>query len=718
MKIALFNCFPNLSHSAEKEFISRSIIALGRLGHEAFHVRTSDEINSVDPDVVIITHEFVAKTTDHFTVGLLWSPLEHYSKEYDRIKAIRSWDLIIPINENVRAFARSIHSSARADEAVSNLAFFPSTQIFDIGAPKADHIDLAYIGAHWDGNRHQQLFESLAPVTDLNVYGPADKWQFIPDCYRGDVPFDGESVLRTLNRHGAVLAVHKSTHRLADTPSMRVFESCAAKCLIFTEPMESIKSLFGNTLEYIDVAAEPAEIARHISERIKHYKSNPKELYEKIAASHEIFSKSASLEVLYRDLCAEVDEKKHKRRQSLRAVQSGSVSIIIRYGSRPLNYLQRAIQSLKQQTYANIGVVISNFGDASTLDTFVSDLRQEGRFTFVSVISTTPNGMRSTPLWAAFQEVKTDYFGVLDDDDELYSTHIADLVRELDAHPVNDVAYSGVIKCQEDGVDCNQHARFNGPKNSGVVERRTLHFFDEFDLERMLRWDNFIQSNTWLARSRLLEQDLLREDPNLSVMEDVYFYFVASRTAPFVFSGRATAVWNWRKSSHQNSMTAVPPVEWRKNGGKIMRLLANERFSNGYLGHELFGRGTPTHRENLSRKIGLWIWRIKQAVRIEMSGLFDRSFYRNNNPDIGIEWAAFHYVRIGASQHRDPSPSFSTAFYTATYPDVDYSGLNPLLHYALHGIGKRAISESNPPPSVIDTQIEESTGTTERETTS
>jgi glycosyltransferase involved in cell wall biosynthesis len=693
MKIALFDCFPNLSHSAEKEFISRSIIALRRLGHQAFHVRTSDEVDKIDPDVVIVTHEFVAKTTDHFTVGLLWSPLEHYSKDQDRIKAIRSWDLIVPINEDVRGFAKSLHPASRADEAVSDVSFFPSTQIVEIGIPQQSEVGLAYVGAHWDGNRHKQLFEALAPAVDLHVYGPPDKWQFIPDRYKGDIPFDGESIVSTLNRHGAVLAIHKSTHHLADTPSMRIFEACAAKCLVFTEPMASIKALFGDTLEYIDVTAQPRKIAEHIQNRLAYYNSKRQELKKKIEAAHIIFSQHACLEVLYRDLCTEVKEKKKRRAQTVLCVESGSVSIIIRCGSRPLQYLERAIQSLKRQTYPNIGIIISNFGDASGLDEIVKRLREERRFSFVSVISTPPNGLRSTTLWAGFRQVKTNFFGVLDDDDEVYSTHIEDLVATLAQHPENDVAYSGVVKCQEDGTDCNSHPRFHGPDSSGAIERRTLHFFDDFDLDRMLRWDNFIQSNTWLARAEILKDDLLQEDPKLRVMEDIYFYFVACRKAPFVFSGRATAVWNWRMFSHENSMTSISQPEWRRNGGKITRLLANERFSNGYLGQELFGRGTPPHAESIPRKIGLRIWLIQQALRIEMSGLFDRSFYRNNNPDIGGEWAAHHYVRIGASQHRDPSPSFCTAYYTATYPDVDCSGLNPLVHYIRHGIGKRMASE-------------------------
>jgi phosphoglycerol transferase len=71
MKIALVNAFPNLAHSAEKEFIKRSILVFQKLGHEAIEVGTSDEIIGCDPTFVVVTHEFVAKTAQHYTVGFL-----------------------------------------------------------------------------------------------------------------------------------------------------------------------------------------------------------------------------------------------------------------------------------------------------------------------------------------------------------------------------------------------------------------------------------------------------------------------------------------------------------------------------------------------------------------------------------------------------------------------------------------------------------------------
>ena len=44
-----------------------------------------------------------------------------------------------------------------------------------------------------------------------------------------------------------------------------------------------------------------------------------------------------------------------------------------------------------------------------------------------------------------------------------------------------------------------------------------------------------------------------------------------------------------------------------------------------------------------------------------------------------------HYLEIGAALGKDPSPSFSTTFYTTTYEDVAQSYMNPFFHFLQHG---------------------------------
>jgi hypothetical protein len=45
----------------------------------------------------------------------------------------------------------------------------------------------------------------------------------------------------------------------------------------------------------------------------------------------------------------------------------------------------------------------------------------------------------------------------------------------------------------------------------------------------------------------------------------------------------------------------------------------------------------------------------------------------------------YHYIVYGASEGRDPDPTFSTRGYLNAYPDVREKGMNPLYHYLYFG---------------------------------
>jgi GT2 family glycosyltransferase len=71
----------------------------------------------------------------------------------------------------------------------------------------------------------------------------------------------------------------------------------------------------------------------------------------------------------------------------------------------------------------------------------------------------------------------------------------------------------------------------------------------------------------------------------------------------------------------------------------------------------------------------------RRARRVAASSLFDASWYRQQNPDIGAADPALHYVLAGGSEGRSPGPGFDGEWYLRHHPDVAASGENPLLHY-------------------------------------
>lgn len=87
------------------------------------------------------------------------------------------------------------------------------------------------------------------------------------------------------------------------------------------------------------------------------------------------------------------------------------------------------------------------------------------------------------------------------------------------------------------------------------------------------------------------------------------------------------------------------------------------------------------------------------AEIVDKSGLFDRSYYLEANPDVAIGGgdALDHYLRHGAAEGRNPNPYFHSRWYLETNTDVAKANINPLLHYILYGE-----RENRPPCAVFD----------------
>lgn len=80
----------------------------------------------------------------------------------------------------------------------------------------------------------------------------------------------------------------------------------------------------------------------------------------------------------------------------------------------------------------------------------------------------------------------------------------------------------------------------------------------------------------------------------------------------------------------------------------------------------------------------------KYVKLIEESGLFDAEWYKARYPDLNASRKtrnnpALHYYLFGGFEARDPSEKFNSGWYLEQNPDIIEEGLNPLVHYLLHG---------------------------------
>lgn len=553
LRLAVLNSWPNLEFSAEREFIARLKLACLNLGWVCIEVVTSEDILNANADCVIVTHEFSPKLTEIPTIGLIWSPPSFYRHDASRIRTILSYDGYLAGSDSVRDYLTDLLFSTGKDSPVSEWNFIPTAPRTEFRPPNLSDPSLFYSGVHWDGDRHGELINGLCISLPVAFYGDPAKWARFGVAYKGSIPFDGSTIFDRINESGIALCLHTADHLKDDVPSMRIFESAAACAVIITENSTFAKRHFGDSVLYVDQNADAPQKVIQIRAHYEWIRSHPAEALELAVKSHVIFNSHFPLENLLNRLpdflcrvkCAgyyDID---------IEPADEPKVEIIVRIGDRGLNYIERCLNSLAVQSHRNLGLILVFYREIVGLDALLE--KYKTRFVSIKQIASRPTGFRSTSLWDGIRAVDAEYFCNQDDDDTIHRNHVSSLVFLLESQNDCHVAYSGCIQVQDEPGHYYQQINYAGPIGAEIKENRHLVFFDPFQKQRMLRFDNFVQSNTWLARKSVLqERDLA--DPKLTVAEDMYLYFLFLRRGDFQFSWRVTANWHWRSTSRDNSM--------------------------------------------------------------------------------------------------------------------------------------------------------------------
>lgn len=573
MRVAIQNCWPNLPLCAEKEFINRALIAARRLSWDVAEVVTSDDIIAFDPDCVLVTHEFQPKLTRYPTIGLMWSPCNFFEDDPQRIKSILSYDGVIPGSERVASFLRDLAFAAGKDLPIADFLFHPSSQELEIDDFVHGNRSLFYAGVHWDGARFGYLFDELCRRTPIKIYGPPAGWSHIGDAYKGQIDFDGVSLFERIREAGISLCLHKEAHRSYEVPSMRIFEAVAAGALVITDEFAFPHHAFRNTVLYIDHDLPPREVVDRIVRHVDWANANPIAASSLARRANAIFKANFSLERLLGKIPAYLEIVRDKggfvprtHNQPDAADDRPMVEYIVRVGSRPSHDVERCLASLAAQTLGCIGIILVQFHPVDGLTETIEKWRSS--FTSIKHVLVPNTGNRSTATWAGLRAVEAPFFGLQDDDDTIHPNHVASILDHFTQHPSAQFVYTGTVQIEDDpGVYFSQ-VNFAGPLGREVPENRHLRFLDPFSSERLFQFDNYIQSNAWLARRTLLTKNVL-EDPEMEVGEDLYLYQLLAELTVFEPTVRPTAEWHWRTTSQSNSMLGVSQDIWDRNTKRI-----------------------------------------------------------------------------------------------------------------------------------------------------
>jgi GT2 family glycosyltransferase len=234
------------------------------------------------------------------------------------------------------------------------------------------------------------------------------------------------------------------------------------------------------------------------------------------------------------------------------------VSIIVRTKDRP-KLLKRALQSINEQTYRPIEVVLVNDGgcdlDIEELKTILSEVS-------LNYIRLEKNTGRAHAGNVGIENAKGEYVGFLDDDDEFYPEHIKILTTFLEQSDYK-VAYTSTEMVFQEFA----------PEEEKMVDLRKSILSKDFSYDDLLV-GNYIPFNSILFSKEVINA-IDRIDESFELYEDWDFLIRSGEKYPFCHIKKTTCKYSqWSRELQINQANAENMLGMhikviKKNMGKI-----------------------------------------------------------------------------------------------------------------------------------------------------
>lgn len=293
--IAVYDTWPD-TNNAEKEvlyrivhacnMISVGVIVINNAGtiihlnnspinNPNLKMLTDIHLNQIPKEYisfVLSLHYTSPKTTLHYTLHALWNPF-NFIVDPAHIQNLKTFDGYLscysdPIDNQINKYASS--------KIVGKLNHTLSYPILNVSDFRND-ITCFYIGINWEQLSNtfpsRQLVLDLLKKLDNNVYiyGPrmvsnVNVWKNW-NQYKGEIPFDGVSIINVIKKCGACLVLSSPSHVKFEISSNRLFEGLAAGVPLICDNHPFIKKWFGDNVFYIDINDPTCheQVLRHIA---------------------------------------------------------------------------------------------------------------------------------------------------------------------------------------------------------------------------------------------------------------------------------------------------------------------------------------------------------------------------------------------------------------------------------------------------------------------
>lgn len=186
----------------------------------------------------------------------------------------------------------------KKDKKFHHVRFYPT--IYNIPYKELSLNSLVVMIPVW-GNRRVdpkfiELYQLLNQSGFAKFYGVEKHNSIDPQNYMGSIPFDGVSVINTLQQHGITLVFHSDIHIRESIPSSRIFEAAAASTVIISDENPFVKKHFGDSVFYIDTTQSGENIFKQIQGHISTIFNDPNKAIKMAKNAHKIFEKKFTME--------------------------------------------------------------------------------------------------------------------------------------------------------------------------------------------------------------------------------------------------------------------------------------------------------------------------------------------------------------------------------------------------------------------------------------
>jgi len=567
MKIAYMNPWDN---AAENQAYRSLCIGAKRLGIELIDCRVAEDIEAVSPDFAISVASSIPKAADCPTYLTLHEPRRRFMESEFYLNNLLTYDGFLTISDRLLRFAKDICFGVGRQTEVG--FYYNTPQKSELQADiedavRNDGLRIGYFGTNWD-RRAPELFRALDRRAILRIHGPRASWE--QECYSsyvGALPFDGEAPQRAYAEYGMGLVLLSADHLREDLISNRIFEITSVGALAICPDIPWIRQWFGDCVRYYEATRSVGLIAAQINRHHEFCKKNPGEVQAMAVRARAVFEQHFCAERMIENAVAYHDKMRRGCNRRSTAAPGPAISVIIRCGGRPVETVQVAVDSIKRQTVGRFTVILSRYRnlDLSPITSVQSD-RIDG---FIELL--TLDGDRYATLVAGLEQVRTEYFAILDDDDFWLSDHIGTLfsvARVIDSS--FDVVFSGSVGVDQAGTQIER----------GLSWRRNVYTFG-FRQEPRSEWEltGEFASNCFVARSELIPSGLT-DLPTMETAEDSFLVALVARRKRPIFSYKATAFFH-RGRGDESNFTALPS---RQRDVLSMRLRTSMLFRCSWLG--------------------------------------------------------------------------------------------------------------------------------------